>query len=96
MLRMFTLKSGILHQRFYEGETLILMFGQGLWFGDRMQRSLINPNQCRAFGIKICDDPTDPHRDLGIELDDNNFIPMADGLFDGILYGKILGIFDGI
>ena len=58
------------------GETVILMFGQGLWFGNRMERSLINPNQCRAFGIKICDDPTDEHRSLGIEADANSFIPM--------------------
>ena len=33
-----------------EGETIILQFGQGLWFGNRMARSLINPNQCRHFG----------------------------------------------
>ena len=59
-----------------EGETIILVFGQGLWFGDKMERSLINPNQCRAFGIRICDDPTDPHRKLGIELNDNYFVPM--------------------
>ena len=33
------------------GETIILEFGQGLWFGDRLNHSLINPNQCRAYGI---------------------------------------------
>ena len=27
------------------GETIILQFGQGLWFGEQMERSLINPNQ---------------------------------------------------
>ena len=43
-----------------DGETIILEFGQGLWFGSRMERSLLNPNQCRHFGISICDDPTDP------------------------------------
>ena len=32
------------------GETIILEFGQGLWFEDRMSHSLINPNQCRSFG----------------------------------------------
>ena len=26
------------------GETIILEFGQGLWFGDRLHHSLINPN----------------------------------------------------
>ena len=51
------------------GQVFILVFGQGLWFGDRMNRSLINPNQCRAFGISVCDDPTDPHRSLGFHTD---------------------------
>ena len=27
------------------GEVVILEFGQGLWFGNRMEKSLINPNQ---------------------------------------------------
>ena len=48
------------------GETIILEFHQGLWFGQQMSHSLINPNQCRHFGIQICDDPFDPHRPLGI------------------------------
>ena len=52
------------------GETVILIFGQGLWFGERMNKSLINPNQCRAYGIPLCDDPTDPHRTLGFQLED--------------------------
>ena len=52
-----------------DGRTYILVFGQGLWFGDRLDRSLINPNQCRAFGISLCDDPTDPHRSLGFHTE---------------------------
>ena len=58
------------------GEVIILQFGQGLWFGDRMEKSLINPNQCRAFGTPICDDPTDPHRSLGINVDGSLIIHM--------------------
>ena len=53
------------------GETIILEFGQGLWFGERMEHSLINPNQCRSFGIRVCDDPTDGNRKLGMELSDD-------------------------
>ena len=30
------------------GETIILQFGQGLWFGDRLDHLLINPNQVRS------------------------------------------------
>ncbi len=59
------------------GEVVILIFGQGLWFGNRMDRSLINPYQCRAYGIGLCDDPTDPNgRTLGIESEDEN-IPLT-------------------
>jgi len=58
------------------GETIILQFGQGLWFGDRLNHSLINPNQCRSCGISVCDDPTDPNRDIGMELPDNYFLPF--------------------
>jgi hypothetical protein len=31
-----------------------------------MYDSLINPNQCRAYGVSICDDPFDPTRTLGL------------------------------
>jgi len=58
------------------GETIILEFGQGLWFGDRLNHSLINPNQCRSYGISVCDDPTDKHRVIGMELSDNYFLPF--------------------
>ena len=58
------------------GETIILEFGQGLWFGDRLNHPLINPNQCRSYGINICDDPTDRHRYIGMELPDNYFLPF--------------------
>ena len=59
--------TGVTYLTLDSGEALILEFGQGLWFGNRMEKSLINPNQCQKFGIKICDDPTDPHRKLVIE-----------------------------
>ena len=59
------------------GETIILEFGQGLWFGNRMEHSLINPNQCRAFGINICDDPTDDNRIFGMELSDDYVVPFT-------------------
>ena len=70
-----------------DGETVILVFGQGLWFGERMPKSLINPNQCRAFGISLCDDPTDPHRALGMYDHENDLdIPMVmNGSFCSLL-----------
>ncbi len=59
-----------------DGETVIFIFGQGLWFGDRMAKSLINPNQCRAFGVGVCDDPTDPYRELGF-FHEEDFFPLS-------------------
>ena len=51
-----------------------------------MENILINPNQCRAFGIPICDGPTNNHRPLGIEADFNTHIPMS---MVGSTYGFI-------
>jgi hypothetical protein len=48
------------------GEVVILLFNQGLWFGDSLTNSLINPNQCRMHGLEICNDTFDPHCELGI------------------------------
>lgn len=59
------------------GETVILRIGQCLDFHDKLDKTLINPNQLRAFGIKVCDDPTDNNRRLGIQLDDTTFLPMS-------------------
>ena len=59
------------------GEVIILIFGQGLWFGNRMEKTLINPNQCQYFGIKICDESTNHNREMGIEVGFNNHIPMS-------------------
>ena len=59
------------------GGVVILEFGIGLWFVNRMRTSPINPNQCQKFKIQICDDPTDPHRNLVIEETGDIFIPMT-------------------
>ena len=57
-------------------EVVKLEFLSGLWFGNRMETFLINPNQCQTFRIQIYNDPTDPHRNLGIEVSEDLFIPM--------------------
>ena len=58
-------------------EVVILEFGQGFWFGNTIEKSLINPNQCRKFGNKICNDPTDTHRKLVIEASEDLSVPMT-------------------
>ena len=59
------------------GEMIILEIVKGSWFGNRMEKSLIKPNQCRKFGIQICDDLTNTHRNLGIEASEDLFTPMT-------------------
>jgi hypothetical protein len=39
------------------GETMILVINQGLYFGDSLPNSLINPNQMRMNGVEVNDVP---------------------------------------
>ena len=64
----------------HTGQVYILVFVQGIWFGDRMDRSLINPNQCCSFGIYFCDDPTDPHMPLGFQTNTLNIPLFMEGI----------------
>ena len=42
-----------------------------------MSYSLLNPNQLRAAGVSLCNDPTDPHRAFGMtDPDDQLFVPF--------------------
>lgn len=60
------------------GETILLLFYYGLWFGPKLSHSLISPNQCRSVGVSICDDPWDPHRSLHLsDPDDQVTIPLS-------------------
>jgi hypothetical protein len=58
------------------GETIILYFNQVLWYGKKLDNSLINPNQVRYCGHVLSDDVTDKTRFFGIEVDDNIRIPF--------------------
>lgn len=37
--------------------TFILVFHESLYYGERLDHSLINPNQLRAYGISFWDKP---------------------------------------
>jgi hypothetical protein len=37
-----------------DGETIILVFGQALYFGDMMEHSLLSPNQVHSFNHQLC------------------------------------------
>jgi hypothetical protein len=53
----------------------LLVGDQMLWFGTLLPNSLINPNQMRAYGLKVYDDPFDISRPFGIDSD-RAFIPF--------------------
>ena len=50
-------------------QTYILVVNEALYYGNKLDHSLINPNQVRAHGIPFWDNPYDKERGLKIELD---------------------------
>ena len=56
------------------GETVILLFHESLFYGKKLDHTLINPNQIRHYGIPTWDNPFDYERNLGIEVDNDLFI----------------------
>jgi hypothetical protein len=57
-------------------ETIILIFNQILWYGNRLPISLINPNQLRHNGFRVGDDITDGDRFFEIELEEDARLPF--------------------
>ena len=51
--------SGTAWMSLASGETYILVFNKGLWMGDKMDHTLINPNQMCHFEFKVQDNPYD-------------------------------------
>lgn len=58
------------------GKTYILIVNEGLYYGEKLDHSLINPNQVRQYGIPLWDNPYDKDRMLGMEVYDNMSIPF--------------------
>ena len=48
--------------------TYILVFNEALYYGERLDHSLINPNQIRSYGIPLWDNPFDPAHGLSIDV----------------------------
>jgi hypothetical protein len=63
-----------------------MRINEGLWYGNRMNHSLINPNQVRHCQIEVCDNPfdkrgmhiTDPVTKFSIPLISKGTIIYAD------------------
>ena len=52
------------------------MINEALYYGTKLDHSLINPNQIRAYGVPFWDNPYDKERGLTIEVDDTVNIQM--------------------
>ena len=62
------------------GLTYILIFNEAIWMGDVLDHSLINPNQLRAYGVTVQDNPYDSMAmHIAAENDDFSFPMTADG-----------------
>ena len=67
------------------GETTILIFNEAIWMGNLLDHTLVNPNQLRAYGITVQDNPFSK-APIYISTEDNDFtIPLTSK-------GTILGV----
>ena len=51
------------------GQVYILVVNEGLWFGDKLAHSLINPNQLRYAGVSVHDNPFDSANPISISTE---------------------------
>ena len=67
------------------GETIIIVINEGLYFGDKLDHSLVNPNQLRSYGVDVYDNTYDRNETMRIQgqdvNDENIVIPLlAEGV----------------
>jgi hypothetical protein len=59
------------------GETFIIVFNEAIWMGDKMDHTLVNPNQLRSYGITVQDNPFAAAPTF-ISTEDNEFsLPLS-------------------
>ena len=58
-----------------DGVLFVLVFSEGLDYTNKMVKGLINPIQCRSFGVQFVDNPTDTTRKLAFYANDV-FLPI--------------------
>ena len=59
-----------------DNRTYILIFNESLYYGKKLNHSLLNPNQIRHNGIDLWDNPFDKSRNVEIDIDRGPIIPM--------------------
>ena len=52
-----------------DGTAYLVIFHESLWMGDKLDHTLVNPNQLRAYGVSVLDNPFDT-KPLSITTDD--------------------------
>ena len=60
----------------HDGDEFFLVFNEALWMGDTLQHTLVNPNQFRAYGTTVQDNPFAPSP-LKFEPPTGHTIPLT-------------------
>ena len=58
------------------GQIYILVFNEALFYGSKLDHSLINPNQLRSYGVHFWDNPYDENHQLSIDTPCGLFMPL--------------------
>ena len=58
------------------GEAYIVIINEALYYGKKLDHSLLNPNQIRSYGIKVWDNPFDQDRGTMIDVGNEISIPL--------------------
>ena len=61
-----------------DGTAYLLIFHESLWMGDKLDHTLVNPNQLRAYDVSIQDNPFDT-KPLSITTDDASVELYSEG-----------------
>ena len=56
--------------------TYIIVINEALYYGNKLDNYLINPNQVRSYGLNFWDNPFDKEKGLRTKLDDSVDIKM--------------------
>ena len=62
-----------------EGTAYLLVFHESLWMGDKLDHTLVNPNQLQAYGVSVQDNPFDT-KPLSITTDDVSVNLYSEGM----------------
>ena len=61
----------------FTGETFILVFNEALFYGHKLDHSLLNPNQLRQHGLDFWNNSYDVNYSLEISVEDKIRIPLS-------------------